>query len=303
MKVTASAALLEQLANEQRRILSGWRALILLRRATFSLAPGQRRWTLLPQTIEDLTPLFRQMRGRGEIGSIKGFRHLYEVTVPYARQGAVDEREVLFELHPYAALSHLSALVFHGLTDDMPKGLTATVSADVSGELLPLGTSPRDWEGEQPPGGRTPARILGRPVRWLRVLPERFFGFADYQPFGYPIRCTTPERTLADGLQSPALCGGITNVLRAWTIARYTLDLDVLVYQVDRLDVTVLRQRVGYVLDQLGLTHPKVEQWRSTAHRGGSSKLVGSAPYGPTFNERWSLSINAPVDVLHNFQA
>lgn len=243
------------------------------------------------------------MRARGEIKTIEGIRDLHEVTVPYARQGFVDEREVLFELHPYAVLSHLSALVFHGLTADLPKGLTVTVSADVSGGVLPIGTGPRDWEGVTRPGGRRLAQTLGRPVEWVGTKPERFFGFADYQPLGYPLRYTTPERTVVDGLRQPDLCGGITNVLRAWTIARDTIDLEVLVYQVERYDVAVLRQRVGYVLDQVGLSHPKVERWRSSAHRGGSSKLVGSEPFAATFDDRWNLSINAPVDILREHAA
>jgi predicted transcriptional regulator of viral defense system len=270
-----------------------------VRRATFSIPPHERRWSQLPQHVEDLAPLIRQMRQRGEIKPIPGFRHLYEVTVPYARQGSVDEREVLFELHPYAALSHFSALAFHGLTEGLPKGLTLTVSSDGSGGLLPIGTSPRDWEGVQQPAGRTPSTIFGRPVDWQRIKPERFFGFAEYQPLGFPVRYTTPERTLIDGLQNPALCGGIVNVLRAWVLARDTIDLDVLVHQVERFGFAVLRQRVGYVLDQIGLSHPVVERWRTSSRRGGSSRLVGSEPFASTFDERWNLSINVPVNVLH----
>jgi predicted transcriptional regulator of viral defense system len=146
-------------------------------------------------------------------------------------------------------------------------------------------------------------KILGRPVEWQRVRPERFFGFADYAPLGYPMRYTTPERTLIDGLQNPGSSGGIVNVLRAWVLARDTIDLDVLVYQVERFDVAVLRQRVGYVLDQIGLTHPRLEQWRASSHRGGSSRLVGSEPFASTYDERWNLSLNAPVDVLHESAA
>lgn len=303
VRTTASHAILEQLAGEQRRVLSGWRGLILLRRATFSIAPNERRWSQLPQDVDDLGPLFHHMRERGEIKRIKGFRHLYEVTVPYARQGFVDEREMLFELHPYAVLSHLSALVFHGLTEEQPKGITVTVATDVQGGLLPIGTSPRDWEGVQWPGGRTPGKINGRPVQWLRIKPERFFGFADYQPLGYSMRSMTPERTLIDGLQNPNLCGGITNVLRAWVLAQDTINLDVLLHQAERFDVAVLRQRVGYIVDQLGLSHPIVERWRAASQRGGSSRLVASAPFMSTFDKRWNLSINAPVDVLHEYVA
>ncbi len=145
-----------------------------------------------------------------------------------------------------------------------------------------------------------PSKILGRPMQWQRVKPARFFGFVDYQPMGYPIRYTTPERTLIDGLQQPDLCGGIVNVLHAWRLAQDTIDLNVLLHHVERFDVSVLRQRVGYVLDQLGRSHPMMEQWRLSTQRGGSSRLVASAPFASTFDEHWSLSINAPVDVLHH---
>lgn len=298
MKKTASLALLEQLANEHRRGLSEWRALILLRRATFNLAPSERRWSQLPREPSDLYPLFRQMRQRGELTPIPGLPHLYEVTVPYARAGHIEEDEILMEVHPYAALSHRSALVFHGLTSELPQGITAMASLDETGDLLPLGTEPRDWEGLSLVRAQLVRRMLGRPVTWNQVKPERFFGLGIYQPHGYPVRVTTPERTLLDGLLAPELAGGIENVLRAWVLARDSLNLDVLVYAVDRFDIAILRQRTGFILDELGLSHPRIEQWQSTASRGGSSKLVAAAPYAPLYSERWNLSLNAPITAL-----
>ena len=94
-------------------------------------------------------------------------------------------------------------------------------------------------------------------------------------------------------------CGGIANVLRAWVLARDTIDLDALVYQVERFGVAVLRQRAGYVIEEIGLSHPKLEKWRASSHRGSSSRLVGSEPFASTFDERWNLSLNAPVEILH----
>ncbi len=298
VKKTTSSALLEQLADEQRRVLSDWRALILLRRATYSIAPGERRWSDLPHEPSDLYPLFRQMRQRGEIKPIRGLRQLYEVTVPYARLGHLEEEEILLEANPYAALSHATALVFHRLTDELPKTMTAITPSVGTGDQLPLGTDPRDWTGIPLPGGRTPTRILGRTLTWSRPKPERYFGLGVYQPRGVPVRVTTPERTLLDGLLAPELTGGIANVLRAWALARDTFDLDTLVSYVDRFNVAVLRQRTGFVLEELGLSHPRLEQWRERARRGGSSRLVGSAPFAPTFSERWNLSLNAPVASL-----
>ena len=300
MQKTASLALLEQLATEHHRVLSDWRALVLLRRATFDLAPSDRRWSQLPRATSDLNPLFRQMQQRGEIEPIPGLRHFYEITVPYARTGHIEEDEIVMEAHPYAALSHLSALVFHGLTGELPKGITAMVSLDGTGDLLPIGTEPRDWEGIPLVRGRTPHRILGRSVTWNKVKPERFFGLGAYQPRGYSVRVTTPERTLLDGLQAPELSGGIENVLRAWMLARETLDLDKLVHYVDRFNMGILRQRAGFILEELDLCHPRLDQWQGVAQRGGSSKLVAAAPYAPQFSERWSLSLNAPLVALHD---
>jgi predicted transcriptional regulator of viral defense system len=298
--IAASSAILEQLAIEQRHVLSSWRALLLLRRATFAIAPHERRWNRLPLHIEDISPLLRQMRARKELRAISGYPSLNEVFVAYARQGFLDERELLFEMHPYAVLSHVSALVFHGLTTDQPKGMTITVSADSTGGLLPIGTTPRDWEGVMRPSPTIPKKVLGRPVLSKRVKPAWFFGHEEYQPLGFTMRYTTPERSLIDGLMNPELCGGITTVLRAWAGGSSMVDLDVLVHQVERLGVKVLRQRVGYVLNELDVTHPTLEEWRVNAKRGGSSRLVGSEPFSSTYDDRWNLSINAPVGDLHN---
>lgn len=299
---TAAQALLDRLAEEQRRVLSGWRGLVLLRRATFALPVAERRWQQLPQERSDVMPLFRQMQRRGEIQPIDRAPHLYEVTVPYARQGFLDERELLFEIHPYAALSHLSALVFHGLTEDLPKGLTVTVSADTRGGFLPIGTRARDWEGIAQPAARTPATILGQSVKWVRTKPQWYFGVEEFEPLGYPMRYTTLERTLLDGLQHPELCGGIGNVLRAWVLARDRIDVDVLVHATDRFDIAVLRQRAGFIMEAIGLSHSMLDRWQPQSKRGGSSRLVGSEPFSSRYDERWNLSLNGPVELLREHQ-
>jgi predicted transcriptional regulator of viral defense system len=299
LRATASAVMLEGLATEGRRILSDWRGLLLVRQATFRLPPSQRRWAKLPVTTQDLAPIFRQMRARGEITPISGVRALYEVTVPYARLGFVDEREALFELNPYCVLSHASALVFHGLTEQLPKQITATMSRDKTGDLLPLDTEPSDWEGVALPPARTPTTALGTPLVWIRTMPARFFGFSSYQPAGFSIRVTTLERTLIDALQMPEACGGIDNVLMAWGFAKENLDLNRLIGYVDRLDIALLKQRAGFLLEELGLSHERFEIWSRHSHRGGSSKLDGAAPFAPQFSERWNLSLNAPVDLVH----
>jgi predicted transcriptional regulator of viral defense system len=298
MPKTASFALIEQLAQSHRRVLSDWRATVFLRRASRLLPQSERRWTNVPASARAVHPLLEQMVHRGELRPIPDLSQMYEVTVPFVQTGVVGEDEILMDVHPYAALSHLSALVFHDLTDELPKGITAMIPASGTAGLLPLDTDASDWEGLALVRGRIPAEILGRPLHWLRTQGTRYFGTHVYRPHGCPIRATTTERTLLDGLLEPERCGGFQNVLHAWTLARDLLDLDALVALVDRFEIAVLRQRTGFVVEELGLAHPAIETWRSRARRGGSSRLLGTSPYAPTYSERWSLSINAPVGSL-----
>lgn len=298
---TAGDAILQELGNQQRRVLSQWRAFILLRRATLVIPRPNRRWDRLPKTREDMRPLLRSMQARGELVPIPRFPSLYEITIPFAQTGPLDEHEILLEANPFAVISHFSALVFHGLTDQQPTFMTATVPRSVSDDHLPIDTDPSDWEGlSLPSARRRPETVLRTPVRWTTVDSVRLYGFLEYQPHGTRIRVTTPERTLVDALQSPEISGGIANVLRAWAIGAPMVNLDSLTEQVERYDIQVLRQRAGFVLDRLGLQHRALDLWQQKAHRGGSSRLVGSKPFASSFDERWNLSINASTTTLED---
>ena len=251
-----------------------------------------------PQTVADAKRLLDRMVNAGDLRPLDGVGGVYEVIVPYADVGGVGELEVLMETQPCVAASHHTAMVFHDLTDDQPKVVHATVPTGRGDFGVPTGTSPEDWADLPRAPARFPAEILGRPVRWHRVQPERFGGTAEYAPEGWSLRVTTPERTLVDGLIDPDTCGGIGAVLRGWAKSRDLLDVNAVVQVVEQLDVGVLRQRVGFVLETLGLTHEALDRWRAGAKRGGSSRLCASAPYATTFSERWSLSLNAPIDFL-----
>jgi predicted transcriptional regulator of viral defense system len=299
-KKTLGQALVEEMASENRRVVADWRALLLLRRATLHLPAEQRRWEKSPANLEETRSILRRLVKRGEFQHPeKGLAFLYEARAPYARTGVVSEDELLMEIHPYAALSHITALVFHGMTDELPKEFHVVLPSGGSGGILPPGTRTEDGEDGESAYGRTVDELFGKPVRWHWLSRgSSLFGTAEYRPRGYPVRVTTPERTLLDGLLHPDWCGGGGKLLRAWVQVRDTLDLEALVELVEQFDVGLLRQRVGFILDELGLEHPRVAQWPAQARRGGSSKLVGSAPFASSYSEKWKLSINAPVDVL-----
>ena len=272
--------------------------MLLLRRASKEIPLDDRRWKAPPTDVLEIRPILNRLLKAGELVRLEDFPFLYRVNAPYARSGAVEEEEVLMELHPYAALSHISALAFHQITEQLSKDIHVSIPDDGSGGFLPVGTRTEDWEGIALVRGRVADSIFGRRVHWHRLTGKRIFGTSASDYHGYPVRVTTPERTLLDGLLQPDWSGGFANVLGAWAGYRDLIDLNALVKYVDRLDVQVLRQRAGFLLEELGLRHPALDVWVAQARRGGSSKLNGGAEFSPQFSERWRLSINAPIDVL-----
>jgi predicted transcriptional regulator of viral defense system len=126
---------------------------------------------------------------------------------------------------------------------------------------------------------------------------ERHFGAQVGYSLGSPIYITDVERTLLDALRSPERSGGMAKVFQAWRKAEM-LDLDRLVDYTDRFDNQTLRQRVGFLLQTLGHSHPRLNEWRRNLLRGGSVRLAAGEPYAEAFSPEWNLSLNVPESVL-----
>jgi len=287
----------EQLAASRRRVVSDWRAMLLLQQALKTVPESRRRWHVAPGNTSESRTLLQRLAASGNLEPYRSYPHLYRVISPYAKQDPIEEDEILMELHPYAALSHLSALAFHQVTNQLPKDIHASVPTGRSPGLLPVGTKTSEWfPGMSSIRGHLVSAIGDVPINWHQL--EKFFGYAEYSPRGYPVRITTLEKTLIDGLAAPEWCGGLTNVLTAWMSAKDAVNLKSVIKLTDRQDVGILRQRVGYVLERLGFSGPELDNWTTKAKRGGSSKLLASAPFESTFSERWMLSLNASTAPL-----
>ena len=262
--------------------------------ASKSVPDGDRRWSAPPVTVEEARTILKRLAASGRLKAYPSYPNLYHVVSPYANQKPIEEDEILMELHPYAALSHHSALVFHQLTVQFPNEIHASIPTDGSSRISPIGLRNREWfPGLSSIRGHLASSIEGVPIHWHRL--EKFNGYSEYNPNGYPVRVTTPEKTLVDGLASPEWCGGLTNVLQAWINAQDAISLQAVLMLTDLQAVGILRQRVGYVLEKLGFSHPELDAWAAKAVRGGSSRLLASAAFAPEFSERWRLSINAPT--------
>jgi predicted transcriptional regulator of viral defense system len=72
----------------------------------------------------------------------------------------------------------------------------------------------------------------------------------------------------------------------------------VLIDYTTRFSQTLLRQRVGFLLEQMQVTHPILQDWAKSSVRGSSAKLIANLDFSPIYSERWNLSINVPETIL-----
>jgi len=120
---------------------------------------------------------------------------------------------------------------------------------------------------------------------------------------GSAIYITDVERTLLDALRFPHRCGGATEVLRIWKRSIDNLNVDTLIDYVAKFNQVLLRQRVGFILEQLGETHPTFDEWAAKSVRGSSARLFADIEFSPNHSARWNLSINAPDAILSDQSA
>lgn len=289
---TVASQLLRELAEERRRVVSDWRILIHCRRiARASNAP-------LPDEKKAIA-VRRELQNRQDLAGIDGMglSGIFLIESPFSLLLDISEEQIIQEVNPWAVFSHLTALAYHGLTDIIPSRISVTQFLGDHSSMVPLGTTPEDWVGLEYPSARRPPKVRETEVDWSKISGELRFGVEVGYSLGIPIYITDRERTLLDALRSPDRSGGIAKVLVAWRKAE-ALGLDRLIEYTDRFDKQILRQRVGYLLQTLGYSHPRLDEWRRHLLRGGSVLLAAGEPYAAAYSPEWNLSLNVPESAL-----
>ena len=287
-----ASKVIRECGETRRRVIANWRIHIIARRvARAEKAP-------LPDEAKALA-IRRVLVDRGDLKSIRGVQGVYVVSAPYADLLEVSEEQIIQEANPRAVFGFLTAMAYHGMTDLVPKEVypISSEGAEKSGRL-PLGTTPDDWtEESRLLSAQCPAKVRGVRVNWTLLSSEPGLGVIIGSSFGIPIYVTDVERTLLDAIRMPEKSGGIEKVLQAWRSAK-NVDVNKLVSYADVYGNQVRRQRVGFLLEKLGKTHPRLAEWRHGLRRGEWVKLVGRNPFSKTFSPKWNLSLNVPSSVL-----
>ena len=207
--------------------------------------------------------------------------------------------EVACSVDPFAYVSHLSAMEYHGITDRFPKILYLSTPPDQEWKELAAARMDKDLQSlrEGYLAAKLPALRFQKLERidGMRVELMRRSHRGAFKTIKSPsIRVAMVGRTFLDMLREPELCGGMQNAVDTYReyAAKY---LKLIIDEVDKHGTSIEQARAGYLLEMVcGLSNPVIDAWASKVQRGGSRKLNPQAEYVPVFSERWALSINVP---------
>ena len=182
-----------------------------------------------------------------------------------------------------AAISHWSALHYHGLTDQVPRTVFVLTPATRFISRLSATTSA---------GKTTRPRPRLPQFQFVSIKKEWFFGTQDIWVSDSRVSITDPERTLLDGLARPRYCGDLAEVLHAFETRGDRLDVKKIVGYALKLDAAMAK-RLGWVLEQRGAPPDALEALRKVPVRG-YRKLDPSSPAHGPYIRQWMIQENLP---------
>ncbi|MCB2209438.1 type IV toxin-antitoxin system AbiEi family antitoxin domain-containing protein [bacterium] len=156
------------------------------------------------------------------------------------------------EIHPFAiaqalvspiAISHWSALSYHGFTTQIPPMVQASTPAKVVTPEMRSGKAYR-------PRGTAAWRVLNIEIEYIHVSEARFWGFTyEWVSSWHRVPITDPERTILDLIARSDLFGGILMAIETINANLEKIDLPKLVNYALRYNVGSYIKRLGWILE------------------------------------------------------
>jgi len=241
---------------------------------------------------------------------VRLMKGLYSLSGSVPGTTPLHEFEIAMALVEPAAISHWSALSYHGLTEQTPRRvyvLTTARSVPRVRRRVKARRAEAGYPQTQPsaashqPSAATvqPAEdgysVGGIIYQFIQVKPGRFFGIENVWMNESRIKVTDPERTLLDGLMMPQHCGDFSEVLHAFEVRAPRLDVDRIIGYALKLDAATVK-RLGWILERQGVKPERLEPLRKAPVKG-YRVLDPSGPRRGPCDTGWMIQVNLPGKV------
>jgi len=207
---------------------------------------------------------------------------LYIISSSFPGMSPIHEFEIAMALVHPAAISHWSAMHFHGMTEQMPQRVYVTTT-----QAIVLSRPTKRIKKDRRDAGQ---EINGILYKFIRIKPERFFGTKSYWVGEAKVTITDPERTLIDGLVASKYFGDWAEVYSAFESQFSRLNLDKMIDYSIRLDTAVVK-RLGWILEKLGVENSILQRLETVPIRGYRI-LDSSGPRKGPCNRKWMIQEN-----------
>lgn len=204
---------------------------------------------------------------------------LYVISSATPGVSPVHEFEIAMALVEPAAISHWSAMHYHGLTDQAARKVFVLTTTEASVPRRPRGND----EGY---------RVGDTLFQFIQTKPERYFGTNKTWVGEARVTMTDLERTLIDGLLMPHHCGDFAEVLHAFRARGEHLDVERIIGYAFQLDAATAK-RLGWVLDELGHAPEQLDPLLAVPIKG-YRRLDPTGPRRGPCNRRWMIQENLP---------
>jgi len=240
--------------------------------ATFSIADA--REALGPERAHTAAQVLDQLRQKGWIERLKRGRYaVIPLSSGDTRSPQLHEFVIAMELVTPAAVAYLSALNYHGLTEQLPVIVYVATDHPV----------------------RRPVRhSLGFNFRIVSIQKDKFFGITKAWINEQPFMVTDREKSVIDAFDLPEKAGGIGIVASALRQHWSELDESRLQDYAARIGNSAAAKRLGFLMETFSLGD--AEALRSSVKlASGYPRLDPTLPPTGKFNRHWGLLVNARV--------
>jgi len=140
--------------------------------------------------------------------------------------------------------------------------------------------------------------FIGVRYEFVTLAQKKFFGIVE-SPGNLKFNVSSREKTIVDGLMHPQYCGGISEMAKAMWDIRKDADWNAVLEMAERTGVSVVLQRLGYLLDKLEMEGDIAESISSKVE-GRPYQLL--APYFSSktveTSRRYRLKVNLDSEHL-----
>lgn len=197
-------------------------------------------------------------------------------------------------IHPFAiavhlvrpsAISHWSALHYHGLTEQVPRIVTASTPTKV--------VTPEMRMASKPDGGRKHAwTVQGVRYEFTTVKGQHFFGVEQvWVDENNRVPITDRERTVLELFVSPRVFGGIGEGIGVLDQHLTSLSVQKLVRYALQHGTISAAKRLGWALEEAGADSQDLEPL-ADVHSTGYHLLDPSGPRSGTRVRKWMIQNN-----------